>query len=40
MVVYLPLVWIRDMDTLAFTHLIGDVIIITVVVVIMVYSGI
>lgn len=39
MVVYLPLVWIRNIDTLAFTHLIGDVIIVTVVVVIMVYSG-
>jgi len=40
MLVYVPLVWIRDLEKLAFTHLIGDVIIITVVVVIMTYSGI
>ena len=39
MVVFTPLVFIRKMEKLAFTHLIGDVIIITVVTAVFVYSG-
>jgi len=40
MVIYVPLVWIRDMEKLAFTHLISDVIIVVVVVSIFVLAGI
>ena len=32
MAVYVPLVWIRNMEKLAFTHLISDVIILFVIV--------
>lgn len=39
MVIYVPLVWIRDMEKLAFTHLISDVIILVVVVSIFVQAG-
>ena len=39
MCVFVPLVWIRKMEKLAFTHLIGDVIIITVVTTVLVYAG-
>lgn len=39
LVVYVPLVWVRSLEKLAFTHLIGDVIIITVVTTIFVYGG-
>jgi amino acid permease len=39
MVVFVPLVWIRKMEKLAFTHIIGDVIIITVVSVAFGYAG-
>ena len=39
MVIYVPLVWIRDMEKLAFTHLISDVIILVVIVSIFVQSG-
>ena len=31
MLIYVPLVWIRNMEKLAFTHLISDVLIITVI---------
>ena len=40
MVIYVPLVWIRNLEKLAFTHLIGDVIIIVVVTSCIVYAGI
>ena len=40
MVIYVPLVWIRNMEKLAFTHLISDVIIVFVVVSIFVFAGI
>lgn len=40
MLVYVPLVWIRNMEKLAFTHLIGDVIILSVIVTLFTYSGI
>ena len=40
LVIYVPLVWIRDMSKLAWTHLVGDVIIIAVVVSIFAYAGI
>ena len=39
MLIYVPLVWIRDMEKLAFTHLISDVIILVVIVSIFVMSG-
>jgi len=39
MAIYVPLVWIRDMEKLAFTHLISDVIILVVIVSIFVQSG-
>lgn len=40
MAIYVPLVWIRNMEKLAFTHLISDVIIFFVVISIFVYAGI
>ena len=40
MVIYVPLVWIRNLEKLAFTHLIGDVVIMIVIVTCMSYSGI
>ena len=39
MLIYVPLVWIRDMEKLAFTHLISDVIILVVIVSIFVMAG-
>lgn len=39
MLVFVPLVWIRKMEKLAFTHIIGDVIIITVVTAVFAYAG-
>lgn len=40
MLIYVPLVWVRDLEKLAWTHLVGDVVIITTVTVICVYAGI
>ena len=40
MAIYVPLVWIRDMEKLAFTHLISDVVILFVISTIFVYAGI
>ena len=40
MVIYIPLVWIRSMEKLAFTHLISDVLILTVVVAVFTYASI
>ena len=40
MLIYVPLVWIRDLEKLAWSHLVGDVVILTVITVICVYSGI
>ncbi len=40
MIVYVPLVWIRNLEKLAFTHLIGDVVIIIVITTCMTYAGI
>ena len=40
LIIYTPLVWIRSMEKLAWTHLLGDVIIITVIIVIMAEGGI
>ena len=39
MVIYVPLVWIRNMEKLAFTHLISDIIILFVVVSIFYFAG-
>ena len=39
MVVYVPLVWIRQMEKLAFTHLIADVIILTTMLTIIIEAG-
>ena len=39
MLVYVPLVWIRDMEKLAWTHLVSDVIILVVIASIFVQSG-
>ena len=39
MLIYVPLVWVRDMEKLAFTHLISDVIILVVIVSLFVQSG-
>jgi amino acid permease len=38
-VIYIPLVWIRKTEKLAFTHLISDVIIAFVILTIMTYGG-
>ena len=38
--VYIPLVWIRKTEKLAFTHLLSDVIIAFVIVTVCVYGGI
>lgn len=40
MVIYVPLVWIRNMESLAWSHLISDVIIFFVVISIFVFAGI
>ena len=40
MAIYVPLVWIRNMEKLAFTHLISDIIIFIVLISIFVYAGI
>ena len=40
MIIYVPLCWIRDLEKLAWSHLVGDVVILTVVTVICIYSGI
>ena len=39
MLVYVPLVCIRSMEKLAFTHLISDILILTVVTAIFIYGG-
>ena len=40
MLIYVPLVWIRNMEKLAFTHVIADLIILVTVVTLLVYGGI
>lgn len=39
MLIYVPLCWIRNMEKLAFTHLISDVIIFVVIISIFVFAG-
>jgi|Transcript_28323 amino acid permease len=39
MLIYVPLVWIRDMEKLAWSHLLGNILILTVVTAVIVYSG-
>ena len=40
MLIYVPLVWIRNMEKLAFTHVISDILIITVIVAILTFGTI
>jgi amino acid permease len=40
MLIYVPLVWIRSMEKLAFTHVISDILILTVVTAIFIFGGI
>ena len=40
MLIYVPLVWIRNMEKLAFTHIISDILIITVIVAIFTFGTI
>ena len=40
MLIYVPLVWIRNMEKLAFTHLLGNILILVVTFTVMVYGGI
>jgi len=39
MVVFVPLVLIRDMEKLAWSHLLGNILVLTVIVVVMIYAG-
>ena len=39
MIIYVPLVWIRNMEKLAFTHLISDIVIVFVLTSILVLAG-
>ena len=38
-VIYTPLVWIRDMEKLAWSHLLGNILILIVITAVIVYSG-
>jgi hypothetical protein len=40
MLIYVPLVWIRKMEKLAFTHIISDVLIIIVILAIFAFGGV